>query len=303
VLTLTAAANATVGASAVPITITATGDGLKASPSATINLTVQYAPAVQVTLAPASATVDSATTGLSGSEGYQVVTVSLKGVGSGVATMGAALSISGLPAGMTGTFSPSTVTSSGISKLTLTGGNAVVPGPYSVTITASQNSGAVTGTATLALQVTQTASALAISPTSATMALAVSGTATQVYTLTGTGSYTGSVTMAVLSGLPAHVTASWSNPNPATMTYNAGTVTSTGASTLTLTADSSAVINSTPVTVTIAATGDGIVQTATISLTITAAAGPSLAVSPQHAAQTVYVPLTEWISLRTTRLR
>jgi len=280
-LTLTASSTAAATTSPVSITVTATGDSISASPAAKVNLTVTYAPAVQVTLAPAAVTVDSATTGLSGSKGYQVTTVTVKGVGTGVATTGATLAISGLPAGMTGVFNPSTVGSTGISKLTLTGSNTVVPGPYTVTITASQNAGAVTGTATLNLQVTQTAATLAISPTTASMALAVSGTGTQAYTLTGTGSYAGPVTMAVLSGLPAHVTASWSSPNPATMTYNSANVNSTGSSTLTLTADANAVVNATPVTVTITATGDGIVETSIIHLTITAAA--ALTVTPATA--------------------
>jgi uncharacterized membrane protein len=267
-LTLSASANAPATQSPVAITVKATGNSLTALPAQKVNLSVTYAPAVQVTLLPASVRVDSATTGQSGTAGYRVTAISVKGVGSGVATNGAQLSISGLPNGMTGTFSPSTVSATGTSTLTLTGGNNVTPGAYSATILASQNGGAATGSAPLALQVTQTAPALAISPTTATMSLPVSGSASQAYTLTGSGSYSGPVTMAILSGLPAHVTASWSNPNPATMTYNAGSVTSTGASTLTLTADSSAIVTASPVTVTIAATGDGIVKMATVTLSI-----------------------------------
>jgi hypothetical protein len=287
-LTLTAGPTAPITASPVSITVTAAGDSITATPATKVNLTVNYAPALQVSLSKTSATVDSATTGQSGTAGYQVLTVTVKGVG-GVATAGANLSISGLPAGMTPVLSPSPVTGAGTSTLTLTGSNTVAPGPYTVTISANQATGTTgSGSATLALQVTQTAPALAISPTTANMALPVSGTATQAYTLTGSGSYTGAVTMAVLSGLPAHVTASWSNPNPATMTYNAGSVTSTGSSTLTLTADASAAVNANPVSVTITATGDGIVMTSIVHLTITAAGG--ITASPAATSESLTVP-------------
>ncbi len=287
-LTLTASQTAPVTASPVSITITAAGDSITATPTTKVNLTVSYAPALQVSLSKASVTVDSATTGQSGTAGYQVLTVTVKGVG-GVATAGSNLSISGLPAGMSPVLSPSPVTSAGTSILTLKGSNTVAPGPYTVTISANQTTGTNgTGSATFALQVTQTTPALVISPTTANMTLAVSGSATQAYTLTGSGSYTGGVTMAVLSGLPAHVTASWSNPNPATMTYNANSVTSTGSSTLTLSADASAVVNANPVAVTITATGDGIVMTSIVRLTIVVAAG--ITASPNVGTESLAVP-------------
>ena len=129
------------------------------------------------------------------------------------------LSVSGLPSGVTASFSPNPTTSNSV--LTLTASSAAAPGQYALTITGT--SGTQTVTTPLALGIY--APSFILSPGSIAVGQGGVGTANVgVYPQYG---FSGSVNLSV-SGLPSGVTASWS-PNPAT-TY----------STLTLTTSSSA---------------------------------------------------------------
>jgi hypothetical protein len=192
-----------------------------------------------------------------------------------VTTSGITLAASGLPTGMTAAFGA--LSNTGTSAMTLTGSNTVATGQYLVTITGSESytpmggsAETITGTTTLLLTVTQSAPTLALSAASSAVSVSV-GTSpfdvTDLFTATGGGSFSGTVTLSV-SGLPTGVTAGWS-ANPITPTYSSGTVTSVGTATLTLTAGGTAVVSSTPTTITVTAVGDGQVKTKTIAVTVT----------------------------------
>jgi hypothetical protein len=170
------------------------------------------------------------------------------------------LAASGLPSGVTASFSPSSATSS--STLTLTASSTATTGTASVTITGT--SGSLSHTATVALTVNAAPNfSLSAAPGSVTITQGSSGTSTvSVAALNG---FTGSVGLAA-SGLPSGVTASF---NPASTTTS---------STLTLSASSSAATGT--ATVTITGTSGSLSHTATLSLTVTPPADFSLTASP-----------------------
>src|ERR1700737_1230013 len=135
-----------------------------------------------------------------------------------------ALSASGLPAGVTSSFSPASATTT--SSLTLTASSAAAPGTSSITVTGT--SGSLTHTAMLSLTVNAAGVqkpdfSLMASPSSLTVAQGSSGTST--ISVTPSGGFNSSVSLSA-PGLPSGVTASF-NPT-ATM----------GTSTLTLSASS-----------------------------------------------------------------
>jgi endoglucanase len=182
---------------------------------------------------------------------------------SGGFTGDVALSASGLPAGVTASFSP-TPTAGNSSVLTLTASGTAAPGPATVTVTAT--SGTLTHSTSISLTVTAPDFSLAASPASLTINRGASGTS--AVAITRLNGFAGSVAFTA-SGLPAGVTASF---NPTSTTANS--------SVLTLTASSTATTG--PATVTVTGTSGALVHTATIALTVNAPATPdfSLAASP-----------------------
>lgn len=169
------------------------------------------------------------------------------------------LAASGLPSGVTASFSPNPTT--GTSVMTLTTSSATALGTYNLTITGT--SGTLTSATTLSLTVTtQPSFTLSASPSSVTL-LQGTSTTTEI-TVTGHNGFAGNVTLTA-SSLPYGVTASFT-PNP-----------TTGTSLLTLTASSSAP----PEPISILVTGTSGNLTAT---TIVSGQMPSFALqsSPQY---------------------
>jgi hypothetical protein len=180
------------------------------------------------------------------------------------------LSATGLPAGVTGSFSPAAFSSGGSSTLTLTAASSAAVGTATVTIVGVGASGGP-HSATLSLTITAPPSdfTVAVSPATASIVQGSSGTAT---VSTGAINASEAVSLSV-SGLPAGVTGSFS---PASVASGSN-------STLTLTAASSAAAGTSTVTVTGTAASGG-PHSAVLSLTI--AAPPSdftIAVSPAAA--------------------
>jgi uncharacterized membrane protein len=141
------------------------------------------------------------------------------------------LAVSGLPNGVTGSFSPNP-TQNGSSTLTLQATSSAPPGQYNFTVTGSAGSQKVS--ATFSLTVEPPAYSLYVDgPQAIGQGSSVTG-----YLFVESGQFTGSLHLGI-SGLPAGVTASFS-PNPTT----------TGSSTFTLTASSSAALGQFNVTVT-----------------------------------------------------
>ncbi len=179
------------------------------------------------------------------------------------------LSASGLPAGVTASFSPSSTTST--STLTLTASSTATTGTATVTITGT--SGSTTHTTTISLTINATAQpnfSLSASPTSLTITQGSNGSST--ITVNPVNGFTGSVSLSA-SGLPSGVTASFNPASAAT------------SSTLTLTAASTATTGT--ATVTITGTSGSLTHTATISLTVNATAQPNFSLSASPTSLTV----------------
>jgi uncharacterized membrane protein len=151
---------------------------------------------------------------------------------------------SGLPSGVTASFSPNPAV--GSANLTLTASNSAALGAKTITITGT--SGAQTVTTTLALNV-HTPTFTLSSPGNVTLGLG-SSTTSYLYISPQYG-FTGSVNLTA-SGLPSGVTASFT-PNPAT-----------GSSTVILTASNSATLGAKTVTI----TGTSGTQTASATLSL-----------------------------------
>ena len=249
-LTLTASSSAPVGSYAV--TVTGVGGGVTQTVSLTLAVTAGTGTGfslatnpTSVAAAPGSSTTSTITSTLTG------------GFSSAVA-----LSASGLPSGVTASFSPASIAApgSGTSTLTLTASSSAAPGTYAITVTGT--GGGATETAIVSFTVSAASGAtfnLTTSPTSVSVVQGGSGTSTITSTISG--GFNGSITFSD-SGLPTGVTASFA---PATIAAPGS-----GSTTLTLTASSSAAAGS--YTVNIIATGaGGVVQNIALPLTVTAA--------------------------------
>jgi hypothetical protein len=119
-----------VGATAAPGTypLTITGTAPSATHTASLSLTVTGSPPsndFSMSASPSSVSVVQGAAGTS-SIGTTVVSGSAESI---------ALSISGLPTGVTAGFSPTSVTAGGSSTLTLTVGSTAAPGTYPLTVT------------------------------------------------------------------------------------------------------------------------------------------------------------------------
>jgi uncharacterized membrane protein len=169
------------------------------------------------------------------------------------------LSASGLPTGVTASFSPSSIAApgSGNSTVTISASSVAAAGTFNLTVTAT--GGGVTHTTTIAVTVTAAQPpdfTLSLAPSSVTVTQGSSANVT--VSTSALGGFNSSVSLSA-SGLPSGVTASFS---PASV----GTP---GSSNVTLTASSTAATGT--VNVTITGSGGGITHTATLSLTVNAA--------------------------------
>ncbi len=227
----------------------ATGWGTPAGQHLIDDLTAAGQPAFTLSASQATLSIKP------GSSGASAITVGPQNGFSGSVT----LTASGLPSGVTASFSPASTT--GASTLTLTASASAVTGTSTVTVTGT--SGALTSTATIALTIATPNFTLAASPASLTVKPGSNGAST--ITVGPVNGFSGSVTLTA-SGLPSGVTASF------------GPASTTGTSTLTLAASASALTGISTVTVT--GTSGALKSTATIALTIampsfTLAASPS----------------------------
>jgi subtilase family serine protease len=236
VLTLTASATAATGT----VTVTVTGTSGSLTATTTISLTVTSTSSANFTLkaSPTSLTIAK------GASGRSMITVTPTGGFTGSVSFSA----SGLPTGVTATFTPTSSTTG--TRLALTVGTSAASGTSTITITGT--SGSLTNTTTVSLTVSGGSGGgsftLSAAPASVTLTPGgASGTST--ITVTPSGGFTGSVTFTT-SALPSGVTASF---NPTS---------STTSSVLTLTASSTATAGKTAVTI----TGTSGSTTATVQL-------------------------------------
>ena len=259
--TLTLASASTTAAGSYNLTVTAIGGGVtKTQP---VSLTVL--PPLSFTLTPSAS---SASVAAGGSTTIKFSTAALNGFQSAVA-----LTVSGLPAGVTASFVPASIAApgSGTSTLTLAAASAAAAGSYNLTVTAI--GGGVTKTQPVSLTVLPPPSfTLTPSATSATVVVGAS-TAIKLSTVAVNG-FQSQVALSA-SGLPAGVTANFA---PASIAA-AGS----GTSTLTLAAASGTAAGSYNLMVT--AIGGGVTKTQPVSLT--ALPPPSFTLTPSATSTTV----------------
>jgi len=242
VMTITVPANTQPGT--YPVTVTGTSGALTRSTTVTLTVSRIVPWDYALSLTPASLSLAQGTSrtvsvGISRAQGF---------------TGSVPLATSGLPAGVTASFSPNPATGAS-STLTLTAASGATTGPATVTI--SGTGGALGQEATLALGVTPTTSTFTLSAAPASVSVPQGGSGSSTITIART-SYAGAVSFSA-SGLPAGVTASF---GPASTTA--------GASTLTLAASSTATAGAATVTVTGTGASGGPIRTTTVSLTVSA---------------------------------
>ncbi|HEY6249950.1 MAG TPA: glycoside hydrolase family 6 protein, partial [Candidatus Angelobacter sp.] len=239
-LTFTAAANATVPAGPVGVTVTGTSGTI--TKTATLQLTIIGRPDFSITAAP-----PAAVTLTPGSNPTATVNVaSLFGF-----TGSVSISATGLPAGVSANFSPSSVNGSGSIVVNFNGQTSTPSGTTNISIVGT--SGSLTHSAAIALTVTGTQADFSLSANPATLSIAQGAAGSSTITVAPVNGFSGTVALAA-SGLPAGVTASFS---PAS---------TTGTSTLTLTAASTATAGTATVTVT--GSSGTLSHTTTIALTV-----------------------------------
>jgi len=224
-------------------------NGIELHPILDIVFNPGSSPDFALSASPTSLTVTQ------GSSGTSTISTSVSnGFNSSVA-----LSISGLPSGVTASFSPTSIAApgSGSSTLTFTASSTATTGTFNTTVTAT--GGGLTHTTTIPLTVNAATSpnfAISASPTS--LSVAAGGTGTSTISTTVSGGFNSAVSLSA-SGLPSGVTAAFSPTSIAAP--------GSGSSTLTFTASSTAAAGTS--TITINASGGSVSHSTTVSLTIT----------------------------------
>jgi subtilase family serine protease len=127
---LTLAVASTTTAGTYTITVTGTGGGITHTATVSLTVTVATAGAFTISVSPTSGYLDR------GQSGYGVVTIT----GSGGFDSAVALSATGIPSGVTGSFSPTSITGSGTSDFTLSVSRNAPTGTYPITITGTSGS-------------------------------------------------------------------------------------------------------------------------------------------------------------------
>jgi subtilase family serine protease len=246
-LTLAAMNSAALGASIVTIT----GTSASLSTTTTIVLAVGPASSYSITPLPASLSIS-----LSGSAA-STITVAPQGRFNGVV----AFAITGLPTGVTATFSPAS-TAARVTILTLKAAANAASGASIVTITGA--SGISTSKATLAITVTAPAG-FTLSATPASVSLSPGGSGASTIAINAVNGFSAAVELAA-SGLPLGVTATF------------GPMTAGRTSTVIFTTASTAAAAAT--TVTITGTAGALASKTTLALTINPAPTFTLSASP-----------------------
>jgi len=237
-LTFTATSTAALGIATIAIT----GASGNISHTIQIHLTVNQVQNPDFSLAATSTTVTQ------GGSGSSTVSVTPLGGFSG----SVALSTSGLPAGVTASFSPAST--SGSSTLTFTASSTATTGTTNITVTGT--SGTLTHTASVSLTVkapVMPGFSLAASP--ASLSLNQGTTAMSTITITPTGGFGGTVALSA-SGLPSGVTASLtpaSTTGTSTVTFAASNTATVGSGTVTINGSSGTLSAATAIQLTVVA--------------------------------------------------
>jgi hypothetical protein len=201
-------------------------------------------PDYSLALSPTSATVTV------GSSATYTVNITRTGGFTG----GVTFSISGLPAGAAGSFSPNPSTTNS-STLTVTTSTSTPTGTYAFTVTGTSGTLTRTTTGTLVVQAVA-APDYSLSVTPASVTVTAGASASYTVNITRTGGFTGGVTFSI-SGLPAGAAGTFS-PNPstgasATLTVTTSATTPAGSYVFTVTGTSGTLSRTTTGTIVVAA--------------------------------------------------
>ena len=242
-VTFTASAAAAAGTT----TVTINGTSGTITGSTTVAVTVTLAPSFTIT--PASTTLAIVQGGVTGTD---VLTIKGANGFTGAVTLAA----SGLPTGVTATFSANPVSATSTVQLTASS-TATIGGPINVTITGT--SGTTTASTTIALTVTPPPG-FTLSPAAAAITLPQSTTTSTIITVGAVGGFTGTPTLTI-AGLPSGVTATLVPGAPGVQVLTLTASATAGNTTTTYTGPYSA-------TLTITGTSGTITSTTSIALTI-----------------------------------
>ncbi len=167
------------------------------------------------------------------------------------------------PSGPTVSFSPTSISGTQTSTMTVNVPSGTSGGTYTITVTGT--SGSTTSSTTVTLTVTAPSFTLSASPSSVSITQGKSGSSTI------SSSVSGGFNSAI--GLTAT-----GQPSGVTVSFNPTSITGAGNSTMSITVGSSVPGGTYPITVT--GTSGSIVKTTTVTLTVTVPAGFTLAASP-----------------------
>jgi hypothetical protein len=237
VLTLTASSTAATGATTV--TITGTSGSTTATTTIALAVSPSVTPGFTLTPSPASLSVAQGKTGTG--------TITVADVGGFTGSV--SFSATGLPTGVTASFSPASSSSSSV--LALTASSTATVGTAMVTITGT--SGSTIATTTIALTITNSTPSFTLAPSASILSVTQGKTATDTITVTDVNGFTGGVTLAA-SGLPAGVTASFAtNPTASTsvLTFTSSSAATSGTSTVTITGTSGSTTATTTIGLTV----------------------------------------------------
>ncbi len=219
-------------------------------------------------------TISSNTAALSVSAGSSA-TATVTGTPTSGFTSTVTLSASGLPSGVTASFSPATLTGGkGTSTVKFTASASAASGAFAITLLGT--GGGLIENTVLTLTVTGSAPAFSLTASPASLTVTQGSTGTSTISSSVSGGFNAAIALSA-SGLPSGVTASF---NPATIAAPGS-----GSSTLTLTASASAAPGTYPVTIT--GTGGGLSNTTSVSLTVASSATPSFTLTANPTAVSI----------------
>jgi alpha-tubulin suppressor-like RCC1 family protein/uncharacterized membrane protein len=251
--TLTVSVGGAVAAGVYNLTVA--GAGSAGNRSTPLTLTVNAAPDYALSLSPAALTIAQ------GANGNATVTVTRTNF-----TDAVTLSLSGAPAGVTGSFNPAAPTGTS-STLTVTVGATVVPGVYNLTVAGTGTPGNRSTPLTLTVSAAPDYT-LSLSPAALTIGQGATGTSAVTITRTN---FTGAVPLS-LGNAPAGVTGSFSPAAPtgtsSTVTVSVGAAVAPGVYNLTVGGAGTPGNRSTPLTLTVSAAPDYALSLAPAAFTI-----------------------------------
>jgi uncharacterized membrane protein len=238
--TLTVSTSGSTAAGNYTLAINGTGNSLTHTATVTLSVTD-----FSLSVTPSSQTINA-----NGGTSYTASVAGANGFGGSVA-----LSLAGLPAGATSSFSPGSIgNGSGSSTLMISTDCSITPGTYPLSITGT--SGSLTHSAAVSLVVNPAASDFGLTASPSSQTVIVGGGASFNATVTAQNCFTAGVSLSV-NGLPSGASASFAPT----------TVTGSGSSTMSVNTSSTTAAGNYALTIT--ASGGGTTHTAAVTLAVT----------------------------------